>query len=223
MSPVNIYTPLKGISRTIEGEILNYFCHRPYFTNPVTVAREINRSRTEVGKAIRHLETEGILRRNSPNGRQFGLLESTPMGTVVMTFGRMPRMLADSIGKHASGWQTKARSVVLAGHDLAEMMGTQNLVLVMSERNSPVPDWATGRMSTLVQREFNIQLDVRSDDPEGIASLLADKGIDPRFMPVVPSTLGNHTAWGLPLDRALIDSVTHEDPPMSARYPTMWN
>ena len=223
MSPVNIYTPLKGISRTIEGEILNYFCHRPYFTNPVTIAREINRSRTEVGKAIRHLETEGILRRNSPNGRQFGLLESTPMGTVVMTFGGMPRMLADSIGKHASGWPTKARSVVLASHDIAEIMGTQNLVLVMSERNSPVPDWATGRMSTLVQREFNLHLDVRTGDVRYIAYLLSEKGIDPQFMPVVPSTLGNHTAWGLPLERALIDSVTHEDPPMSARYPTMWN
>lgn len=200
---MNIFAPLLGICRGVESDILNHFSHRPHYASVAEVARATKRSRSEVSKCLTMLDARGILVRAHPTSHGFALLHNSPMGKVITQFAELPQRLADDIANHAMTWEPRPISMVLVGDELAELMGTENLLLVIHDPGAPVKVHKVHYMRHQLNREYRLQLDIRIGTPKEIDDLFRARGIDIHFPPRSPSTLGNHVALGLPLTQAL--------------------
>lgn len=203
MDAMNIYASLLGICRGVEADILNHYSHRPHYATAAQLARTTKRSRTEVGKCLRMLDSTGILVRAHPTSHAFALLHGSPMGKILTQFADLPRRLAEDVAKFAETWQPRPLSVILVGEKLSELLGTENLLLVVYDPANPVVEHRVHYMRHQINREYRLNLDVRIGSPAEIARMLAERQIDVHFLPLNPASLNDHVAMGLPLKEVL--------------------
>lgn len=203
MPPMNIYSPLLGICRGVEADILNHFSHRPHYVTAAQLARTTKRSRTEISKCLRMLDSTGILMRAHPTSHAFALLHASPMGKVLTQFAEMPKRLAEDIAAFAETWHPRPLSVILASEHLSQLLGTENLVFVVYDPGTPIVEHKVHYMRHQINREYRLALDVRIGSPMAIEAMLAEREIDIYFEPLNPATLKEHVVMGMPLKEVL--------------------
>lgn len=200
---MNIYSPLLGICRTVEADVLDYFSHRPDHATPLQIARATGRSRSEIIKCLRHLDDARIIRRLHPTSHSFALLRQTPVGSILTQFAELPRRLADDIATHARLWPVQPLSVIVAGQALSELLARKNLVLVVTEPGSNFVEHRVHFMRRELSEKYYTEINTVIGSPPQIKTLLDRAEVNLYTLPLSPSTLKDHVALGLPLQTVL--------------------
>ena len=189
---------MRSLCRGVEGDVLDFLCSASLSETGSAIARRVNRSKSEVWKALRFLVSEGIVTEmRDEGGTWYSLRSSSPLTPILRSLPDARHVLASRLVNLIADWSPLPLSAVIATSDWARVMGLGTCIIVVTTPGQDNTD-DVRRLQDELKRTCGPDSGVLAADPVSTLSTLNELDINASALAQSPLLI-----MGMPLHDAL--------------------
>ena len=202
MSVMDVNRPIGSLCRGVEGDVLDVLVTSHLSQTGSTIAARCGRSKSEVWKALRHLESAGVvLTHRDEGGTWHSLRSDSPVTSALLRFADVKHDFADDVRQHLAKWDPAPLSATLGTSAWARRIGVGTVIIIVTtveQLGSPWPARLRHHLRTRLGHTVQVVTGTTEDVREFLCTARIDHG-DPWDRPT-------HIT-GIPLGQA-VDRAT---------------
>lgn len=199
----DVHRPFGSLCRGVEGDVLDVLINSHLSHTGSTIAAKCGRSKSEVWRALRHLEAVGVVRTHRDEGGIWHSLRAdSPLTDALMPFASIRWELADLVTRQTDRWEPRPVSVTLGTTKWARRIGVGTVIVIVLATADDAHRGVT-TLGRMLHDRLGSSVHLITGVYADIKMLLRNAEIDPSDPWDRPTTVS-----GIPLDQLALKAHT---------------
>lgn len=192
----DVHRPFGSLCRGVEGDVLDVLITAHLSETGSTIAARSGRSKSEVWRALRHLEAVGVVHtQRDEGGTWHSLRADSPLTEALKRFTEIRWDVTTFVKQQTETWDPRPLSVTLGTTEWARRFGVGTVIVIVIPSSEHVHPGAS-KLGRLLRDRLGPSVHVITATAGEIVGVLRDAGIDPSDPWDTPTTIA-----GLPLSQ----------------------